>query len=86
MWAPAHPTKPPNPIDKSENEGSDMIRRRTMMIRALIAGAIALLSGSASAQTTLRFGHFPNVTHIQGLVAHALSRQGKGFLDRKSVV
>ncbi|MFL6815865.1 MAG: ABC transporter substrate-binding protein, partial [Bradyrhizobium sp.] len=32
-------------------------------------------------ETVLRVGHFPNITHIQGLVAHALSRQGKGFLE-----
>lgn len=53
-----------------------------MMIGMLIAGA-ALLSKPASAETTLRFGHFPNITHIQGLVAHALSRQGKGFFEQR---
>ena len=25
----------------------------------------------------IRFGHFPNITHAQGVIAHALSRQGK---------
>ena len=25
----------------------------------------------------IRFGHFPNITHVQALVAHQLSRQGK---------
>jgi NitT/TauT family transport system substrate-binding protein len=60
-----------------------MIRRRMMILAALVMGAAALLSGPASAQTTLRFGHFPNITHIQGLVAHALSRQGKGFFEQR---
>ncbi len=38
----------------------------------------------ASAQTqTLRVGHFPNITHIQALVAHNLSRQGKGWFEER---
>lgn len=36
--------------------------------------------GMAPAET-LRVGHFPNVTHVQGLVAHALSRQGQGWFE-----
>jgi len=32
----------------------------------------------AQEKTTIRFGHFPNITHAQGVVAHARSRQGKG--------
>lgn len=31
----------------------------------------------------LRFGHFPNITHVQGLVAHSLSRQGKGWFEER---
>ena len=60
-----------------------MTRRRTIMVRTLIVWAVVLLSWPASAETTLRFGHFPNITHIQGLVAHALSRQGKGFFEQR---
>jgi NitT/TauT family transport system substrate-binding protein len=48
--------------------------------------AIVLLSLHASAtfaQTTLRIGHFPNITHIQALVAHNLSRQGKGWFEQR---
>jgi NitT/TauT family transport system substrate-binding protein len=54
-----------------------------MLVRTLIVGAALLLSGPAPAETTLRFGHFPNITHIQGLVAHALSRQGKGLFEQR---
>jgi NitT/TauT family transport system substrate-binding protein len=44
----------------------------------------ALLPGySARAQTTLRVGHFPNITHVQALVAHNMSRQGKGWFERR---
>ena len=31
----------------------------------------------------LNFGHFPNVTHVQGLVAHHFSRQGKGWFEER---
>jgi NitT/TauT family transport system substrate-binding protein len=31
----------------------------------------------------LRFGHFPNITHVQGLVAHQMSRLGKGWFEEK---
>src|SRR6059058_766510 len=43
-----------------------------------------LLSSFAGAQekTTIRFGHFPNITHAQGVIAHALSRQGKGWFEK----
>lgn len=53
------------------------------------AGALAcaamVLAGVASsaAQTTLRVGHFPNITHVQALVAHHLSRQGKGWFEQR---
>ena len=33
--------------------------------------------------TRIRFGHFPNVTHVQALVAHQLSRQGKGWFEQR---
>src|SRR5689334_12962106 len=33
-------------------------------------------------KTTIRFGHFPNITHAQGVIAHALSRQGKGWFEK----
>ncbi len=35
------------------------------------------------AETKVRVGHFPNVTHVQGLVGHALSRQGKGWFEER---
>lgn len=35
----------------------------------------------ATAETVLRVGHFPNITHIQGLVAHQLTRTGKGWFE-----
>ena len=38
---------------------------------------------AAQEKTTVRFGHFPNITHAQGVIAHALSRQGKGWFEQR---
>jgi NitT/TauT family transport system substrate-binding protein len=35
------------------------------------------------AETKIRVGHFPNITHAQGVVAHAFSRQGKGWFEQR---
>src|ERR1700676_1958471 len=40
-------------------------------------------SSTTFAETKIRVGHFPNVTHVQALVAHALSRQGKGWFEER---
>jgi NitT/TauT family transport system substrate-binding protein len=44
---------------------------------------VALLTLPANAQTTLRLGHFPNITHVQALVAHNMSRHGKGWFEQR---
>lgn len=48
---------------------------------------LALLSGCKAKSTgdlkVLRLGHFPNVTHVQALVAHNMSRQGKGWFEQR---
>src|ERR1700756_1869497 len=38
---------------------------------------------AAQERTTVRFGHFPNITHAQGVIAHALSRKGKGWFEQR---
>jgi NitT/TauT family transport system substrate-binding protein len=35
------------------------------------------------AQTTVRIGHFPNITHVQALVAHNMSRRGQGWFEQR---
>lgn len=41
-------------------------------------------SSPALAQTTtLRVGHFPNITHVQALVAHHFSRRGQGWFEAR---
>lgn len=49
-----------------------------------IVGILLLWVSFATAEekTTIRFGHFPNITHGQGVIAHALSRQGKGWFEK----
>src|SRR5256714_2634092 len=42
-----------------------------------------VLTLPAGAETVIRVGHFPNITHAQGLVAHNLSRQGKGWFEER---
>src|ERR1044072_8817896 len=37
----------------------------------------------AAENAVLRVGHFPNITHAQALVAHNLSRQGKGWFEQR---
>ena len=37
----------------------------------------------AKEQLVIRFGHFPNITHAQGVIAHALTRQGKGWFEER---
>jgi len=50
-----------------------------------IIGILLLWASFAPAQekTTIRFGHFPNITHAQGVIAHALSRQGNGWFEKR---
>jgi NitT/TauT family transport system substrate-binding protein len=43
----------------------------------------SLVSGPASGETKIRVGHFPNITHAQAVIAHALSRQGKGWFEQR---
>jgi len=52
---------------------------------AAITSAILCFGSFATAEqkTTIRFGHFPNITHAQGVIAHALSRQGKGWFEER---
>ncbi len=53
-------------------------------VAALIGTAILCATSlNAEEKTIIRFGHFPNVTHAQGVIAHALSRQGKGWFEQR---
>jgi NitT/TauT family transport system substrate-binding protein len=67
-----------------------MNRRHFIQLSATgLAGSLAACGKkeaplvNAAGKPILRFGHFPNVTHVQGLVAHQLSRQGKGWFESR---
>jgi NitT/TauT family transport system substrate-binding protein len=59
-----------------------------MLLAIKITATLGMLLFSASSataeeKTVIRFGHFPNITHAQGVIAHALSRQGKGWFEKR---
>jgi NitT/TauT family transport system substrate-binding protein len=54
-----------------------------MMWILVFAYVVATAPSRASAEDTIRVGHFPNVTHVQGLVAHHLSRTGNGWFEQR---
>ncbi|MBI5317624.1 MAG: aliphatic sulfonate ABC transporter substrate-binding protein [Nitrospirae bacterium] len=51
----------------------------------LILGIWAFVSAASvvTAEDTIRVGHFPNITHVQGLVAQHLSRTGRGWFEQR---
>ncbi|MEO8440686.1 MAG: ABC transporter substrate-binding protein [Spartobacteria bacterium] len=55
------------------------------MVRTIAAILSLLLATLAHGdnKATIRFGHFPNITHAQGVIAHGLSRQGKGWFEQR---
>lgn len=54
--------------------------KKTLIL--LLIGTFAL-AARAEEKTVIRLGHFPNITHAQGVIAHALSRQGKGWFEQR---
>jgi len=59
---------------------------RALGTTAPFAAAVWLAQMHAAAgaeQIVIRVGHFPNVTHAQGVIAHALSGQGKGWFEER---
>ena len=46
---------------------------------------IAFLVGCSQEpkETVIQIGHFPNISHAQALVAHQLSRQGRGWFEER---
>jgi NitT/TauT family transport system substrate-binding protein len=49
----------------------------------VVALALGLATPAVAETTTIRVGHFPNVTHVHGVVAHNFSRQGKGWFEQR---
>src|ERR1700704_2280494 len=57
------------------------MKQKLLTIAVVILGGVQALS--AAEKNTIRFGHFPNITHAEGVSAHALSRQGKGWFEER---
>ncbi|MEN3368181.1 MAG: sulfonate transport system substrate-binding protein [Verrucomicrobiota bacterium] len=49
----------------------------------LILLIFALTQTAGAENVVVRVGHFPNITHAQGLLAHNLTRQGKGWFEER---
>ena len=58
-----------------------MKTKLVLFVTAAICGFAQLVS--AQDKVVIRFGHFPNITHAQGVIAHALSRNGKGWFEER---
>jgi NitT/TauT family transport system substrate-binding protein len=58
--------------------------RHGLRFLLLLAFSLVLAHPSAIAQgTTVRVGHFPNITHVQALVARAFERQGRNWFTER---
>jgi len=54
------------------------------LIASLAIATVAGCNASRPSDSSLvRLGHFPNVTHAQALVAHAMSREGRGWFEAR---
>ncbi|WP_262027909.1 ABC transporter substrate-binding protein [Microvirga sp. Mcv34] len=55
--------------------------------RIILLSAVALVAANDSTRaqqaTTVRVGHFPNITHVQALVARAFERQGRNWFAER---
>jgi NitT/TauT family transport system substrate-binding protein len=57
--------------------------RMIAMSAALVLVVQVTMKTRSLAETTLRIGHFPNITHVQALVAQNMSRNGKGWFEQR---
>ena len=56
-----------------------MNRRRFLLSAAALTGC----RPAPAPDGLLRLGHFPNVTHLQALVARSFSREGRGWFEER---
>ncbi len=52
-------------------------------IMCVLATLFAIAPSVFAEKTVLRVGHFPNITHAQAVIAHGLTRQGKGWFEER---
>src|SRR4029079_14766378 len=63
----------------------ELLKNMKIKLVLLLTSVICLFAqtGMSQDKIVIRFGHFPNITHAQGVIAHALSRQGKGWFEER---
>jgi len=77
-------TKELKRLARSPRDGINPPRFPRLCASLAVALSILLVDrGLAEEKVTIRFGHFPNITHAQGVIAHGLSRQGKGWFEQR---
>ena len=54
-----------------------------VLLTSLVPFLITVAASVAGGKTVIRVGHFPNITHAQGLIGHALTRRGKGWFEER---
>ncbi|MBN1867076.1 ABC transporter substrate-binding protein [Candidatus Sumerlaeota bacterium] len=59
------------------------MKKSLIVLLVLSLWSFPALAADEGEPLVLRFGHFPNVTHAQGVIAHGLSRQGKGWFEER---
>ena len=65
------------------DSGRATFRRMKTTCLSILSAALTTTHALAADNAALRAGHFPNITHAQALVAHNLSRQGKGWFEER---
>lgn len=60
-----------------------MNRRNFLRLGLLSLGLSACGKKASGGKPVLRVGHFPNVTHAQGVIASQLSREGTGWFEER---
>src|SRR5215469_10634360 len=62
---------------------SFQLRRDGARFILMVLISVACIQAARAQQVVLRIGHFPNITHVQALVAHGLSRKGEGWFEQR---
>jgi len=70
-------------VETGAEKTTNFEQQMKTILNSLALLLITVAVSVASDKTVIRVGHFPNITHAQGLVAHYLSRQGKGWCSRR---
>lgn len=67
-------TTPPKPR-------SAALGRRAFLGAAAVGASFPMIGRARAADPAIRVGHFPNITHVQGLIGHYLTRMGKPWFE-----